>query len=376
MDDNLILPMKQHEVVSVENFNALLKNGSDLGVSDFYVVAQRQIKAKLHGINRLVTNFDLPSGYVNKIAELVYGSAGVTSRLVGDSLACSYQFKSGKNLYRFRVNMMKGHKGIAIVMRPLDQMPPKVSDLGIEDIIVNSFVSLCDGEKKSLKGKLFIVAGETGSGKSSLIAALIRYLIEESYLKSTGLNIWTAEAPIEYTYDSIYEGINVIEQFEKGRSFETFSDAIRSYMRMDPTLILVGETRDYETLHSVLEASNTGHVAVTTIHANSIAEIVTRMIDLIPAKLRTDGEIKRVLSSIGVASFQKLVRRKTKGSDPKKGGRIALREYLIFTDEVQEYILTHGQDNIVKSISHCVKEFGRSFEQHRQELIQEGLIDG
>ncbi len=365
--------VRQHEIIYPQHFNGMLKHGTDMGVSDFYISCQRQIKGKLHGKNQYFTKFDVTETHVNKLCELIYGSAGVSARLVGDGLPCSYQFKINQKTYRYRVNMMKAIRGAYIVMRPLDGIPPKLGTLGMESEIIKAFVSMCNHREDDTQGKMFVVAGETGSGKSTSISSLVRYMVEESELRDIGLNIYSSEAPVEYRYDEVDDGRAVLEQFEKFKGFTTFAGAVRSFMRMDPDVIIVGETRDYETLDSVIQASNTGHVAVTTIHANSISQIVTRMVDLASTEAKSDSDIKRVLESIGVAVFQKLM--PTKSIDGKKGGRVAIREYLVFTNKVRQHLIDNIQ-HLSQATQYCVENYGRSFEQHKLELIQSGVIDG
>ncbi|WP_203249727.1 ATPase, T2SS/T4P/T4SS family [Cysteiniphilum marinum] len=372
------LPMEQHEIVQPKQLNRLLQNASDLGVSDIYIEVKRQIKCRLHGVLEYFTHFDLTRGYVNQLAEIIYGSSGVSSRLVGKDIDCSYQFKANNKLYRYRVSMAKDIQGVFIQLRPLEPIPPELSEIGMEPEIIEAMTTICDrrGHHGNTMGNTFVIAGETGSGKTTSIAALIRYLVQVSHLKEDGLVIYTMEAPVEYSYDEIDYGRSVLRQFEKGKNYDVFNDAIRGFMRKSPDVINVGETRDYETLDAILQVSNTGHAAITTIHANSVAQIITRMIDLIPKELRSDGEVKRVLESMGVAVFQKLMKRKVRDESSNKGGRIALREYLIFTPEVRAYLLKHIDGNLTQAVQYCVETYGRSYEQHRVELVNKGVIDG
>lgn len=362
-----ILPMEQHEIVDQDHFNRLLQHGTDLGVSDFYIITQRQIRGDIHNTLEALTEFDLPRGYVTQIAELVYGGSGISTKLVAEDVDCSYQFKADNKTYRYRVSMAKDIQGILIVMRPLPARPPRLQDIGMDKVLIDGFIAMCSNSDALTKGKLFIIAGSTGSGKSTSIASLITYAVEDSPLKTHGTVIYTAEAPVEYSYNEINEGRSIVRQFEQGKGFDVFSNAIRSFMRKKPHIINIGETRDYETLEAILQASNTGHVAITTIHANSVAQIVTRMVDLVPANLRTDGEMKRLLESIGIAIFQKLIKR-------KDGKRVALREYLIFTPEVQDYLIAH-RDNLTQAVQTCVEQYGRSSEKHLAQLVEEGVVD-
>lgn len=371
---NLILPLKQHEIIYQDNFNQLLQHGTDLGVSDFFIGSQRPIKARLHGKMEFFTSFDVTNTHATQIAELIYGSTGVSSRLVGKSLSCSYQFRANKKNYRFRVNMMKSISGITVVLRPLDAIPPKLSDIGMESKIPDALVSMFGHVAGNKLGKLFIIAGETGSGKSSSIAALIRYLIEESPLRENGLVGYTAEDPVEYLYSLIDDHTSMVEQYEMHKSFDSFPDAVRSFMRMDPNFVVIGEIRDYETLSGVMQISNTGHVAISTIHANSITQIVTRMVDLLPSKENGAADVKQLLELMGVAIYQKLVPRKIQDLSNKKGGRVAIREYLIFTEEVREYLSNHLGE-LSQATQHCVEKYGRSFAQHTNELIRDGVIN-
>lgn len=373
------LDIKQEEIIEKDVLERILRHGTDLGVSDFFIQSKRPIKARLHGKMELFTDFDVTRTHATQIAELIYGSVGVSSRLVSQGLSCSYDFRvkvsdSEHKDYRFRVNMMKGISGIMIVLRPLDAIPPKLSEIGMETDIRDALVSMMGHVSGNTLGKLFIIAGETGSGKSSSIACLIRYLIEESPLREDGLVGYTAEDPVEYLYSLVDDHTSVIEQFEMHKSFKTFPHAVREFMRMDPNFAVIGEIRDYETLSGVMQISNTGHVAISTIHANSITQIVTRMVDLLPSKESSVADIKQLLELMGVAIFQKLVPRKKKDLSQKKGGRVAIREYLIFTEEVREY-LANNLDNLSKATQYCVEKFGRSYAQHTQELVREGVID-
>ena len=366
--------LEQYEITHKDKLNALLAHYTNLGVSDFMIGSRRAIKVKLHGHNELITSFSVTETQVSQIAEMVYGGKGLSAELFGKGLPCSYTFRYKNEKYRYRVNIVREYNGVFIVMRPIDSMPPKCSDLRLEPEIIKAYEALLDPLNNNIRGTCLVLAGETGSGKSSTIAALNRHIFETSSLRDAGLNFYTAESPIEYLYTEVDDNKSAIAQLEVPKNVATFPKAIYEFLRMAPDVIMVGETRDYETLDGMIKASETGHVGVTTIHANSVSQVVGRMLGMIPDHLRTQGEIKKVLSLLGIVVFQKLLRRKSLDSTRKRGGRVAVREYLVFTQEVQDYLMDN-LDDLTRATQYCVEKHGRSYQQHFNTLAEQGVID-
>ena len=367
--------LAQYEITHKDKFDHLLSHYTNIGVSDFMIASRRAIKAKLHGSNTVITDFSVTETQVTQIAEMIYGGKGLSAELFGKGLPCSYTFRYQQQKYRYRVNMVREYNGIFIVMRPIDAIPPKCHELGIPDAIRNAYIQLIDPLHNNIAGTALILAGETGSGKSSTIAALNRYLFESSELRQKGLNFYTAEAPIEYLYTEVDEGQSAIAQLEVPKNVGTFPEAIYEFLRMAPDVIMVGETRDYETLDGMIKAAETGHIGVTTIHANSVSQVVTRMIGMIPDHLKTEGQVQKVLHLLGIVVFQKLLPRKQIDGSKKRGGRVAVREYLVFTKIVQQYLLDHLND-LTRATEYCVDRYGLSYQQHFKQLVAEGVIDG
>lgn len=369
-----VFELQQYEITHKDKFDALIAHYTNLGVSDFMIGSRRAIKAKLHGRNIFITEFSVTDQQTSEIAEQIYKGRGLSAELFGKGLPCSYSFRHKNEQYRYRVNIVREYNGVFIVMRPIDSVPPKWSDLDLEPEILEAYVKLLTSTNNEIMGSALLFAGETGSGKSSSIASMNRYIFEESPLREQGLNFYTAESPLEYLYTEIDEGTSAIAQMEVPKNTEKFSGAIYEMLRMDPDVIMVGETRDYETLDAMIQASETGHVVITTIHANSVSQVVNRMLGMIPDHLRTQGEIKKVLSLLGIVVFQKLLRRKEVDASQKRGGRVAVREYLVFTEEVQNYLLDH-MDDLTRATQYCVEKYGRSYQQHFNQLADEGVID-
>jgi len=167
--------------------------------------------------------------------------------------------------HRQRVNVFRQSRGLAATIRLLNGTIPSLEQLGLPEVL------------KTLAGEprgLILVTGPTGSGKSTTLAAMI------DYINSTRAeHILTAEDPIEYVYE---KKLSVIHQREVGRDVSSFSAALRSALREDPDVILVGEMRDYETITAAVTAAETGHLVLSTLHTTGAAQTIDRIIHVCP----------------------------------------------------------------------------------------------
>ncbi|PJF38600.1 MAG: defect in organelle trafficking protein DotB (ATPase), partial [Phototrophicales bacterium] len=172
---------------------------------------------------------------------------------------------------RFRVNavscLRKGRRSITITLRSIPTTPPTYQTLGVEDEIIEACL-------KSSQG-ICLVAGATGHGKSTLLASILRGLLE---VNEGAENLVTIEHPIEFVYDDVNKGSALVTQMEVGRDIASFSKGVENALRMAPTTILIGESRDQETITKTIEAGNTGHLAYSTLHANSVSASIARMV--------------------------------------------------------------------------------------------------
>ncbi len=166
---------------------------------------------------------------------------------------------------RIRANIYHQRNNLAASIRILDQNIPTFEQLGLPPIVKNL---------AELPNGLVLVTGPTGSGKSTTLASMVDYIN-----KTRAKHIMTIEDPIEYIYP---HNKAMIHQREVGRDVDTFATALRSALREDPDIILVGEMRDFETIQAAITAAETGHLVFSTLHTTSAAQTVERIIDACP----------------------------------------------------------------------------------------------
>jgi twitching motility protein PilT len=218
-----------------------------------------------------------------------------------------------EGLARFRVNMFKDDSGIGAVLR---QIPSKIltfEQLGLPPAIAR----MCDQPRG-----LVLVTGPTGSGKSTTLAAMIDYINRHRQA-----HILTMEDPVEFVHQSQKSLVN---QREVGTHTKSFARALKAALREDPDIVLVGELRDRETVHLALETANTGHLVFATLHTNTAASTIDRIVDLFPAEMH--GAVRSGLAeSLRGVICQTLCKR-------IGGGRIAALEVLVSTPAINHLI--------------------------------------
>ena len=214
---------------------------------------------------------------------------------------------------RFRVNAFNQNRGAAAVFRTIPSKVLSMEDLGLGEV----FRSIADVPRG-----LVLVTGPTGSGKSTTLAAMMDYLNSTKYQ-----HILTVEDPIEFVHESKKCLIN---QREVHRDTHGFNEALRSALREDPDIILVGELRDLETIRLALTAAETGHLVFGTLHTTSAAKTIDRVVDVFP------GEEKSMVRSMLSESLQAVVSQTLM----KKvgGGRVAAHEIMIGTPAIRNLI--------------------------------------
>ena len=262
-------------------------------------------------------------------------------------LDCSYSLK---DVGRFRCNIFMQRRGLGATFRIIPNEIKSAKDLGLPKQITD-LINVPRG--------LVLVTGPTGSGKSTTLAALIH-----SINLSRKEHIITIEDPIEFVHDNRKSLIN---QREVNSHTKSFSNALRSALREDPDIILVGEMRDLETIHLAMTAAETGHLVFGTLHTNSASKTIDRIIDVFPEKQQAQVRTMLAESLRGVIA-QTLFKRKD------QTGRIAAFEVLTSTHAVAN-LIREGKTFQIPSAMQTGSEHGMiTFEGTFQELVNHGKI--
>ncbi len=253
------------------------------------------------------------------------------------------------DLGRFRVNAFHERGNLAAALRLIPNEIPPVEKLGLPPI-VNSFADYPRG--------LVLVTGPTGSGKSTTLASIIDKINNER-----PLHIITIEDPIEYTHKSKRA---VIVQREVHYDTYSFAASLRSALRQDPDVVLIGEMRDLETISAAITIAETGHLVFATLHTNSAAQSIDRMIDVFPP--HQQPQVRAQLSNILMAiCSQRLI-------PAIGGGRVASAEVLIATPAVRN-IIREGKAHQLDAVIQTGTEFGmQSMDKTLVSMIHAGTI--
>lgn len=251
---------------------------------------------------------------------------------------------------RFRVNVFKQNRGVAAVFRTIPSEVLSLEKLKAPAIFKD--ISLTP------RG-IVLVTGPTGSGKSTTLAAMIDYINNSQYA-----HILTIEDPIEFVHNCKKCLIN---QREVHRDTLSFNNALRSALREDPDVILVGELRDLETIRLALTAAETGHLVFGTLHTSSAAKTIDRIIDVFPAEEKQ--MVRSMLSESLRAVISQTLLKKI------GGGRVAAHEIMLGSSAIKNLI---REDKVPQmySVIQTSNQIGmQTLDQNLQALVQQGLVD-
>ena len=253
---------------------------------------------------------------------------------------------------RFRVNVFSQRGSYSIVLRVIPSKIPTIEELGLPQQL---------NEVGNERNGIVLVTGPTGSGKSTTLAAIINKINREQ-----AIHIITIEDPIEYLHP---HQVATINQREVGADTQTFALALRAALRQAPKVILVGEMRDVETISIALEASETGHLVLSTLHTIDAAKTVDRIVGVFPKNEERQIRTRFAQSFKWIVS-QRLV--------PKVGsGRLAVCEVLRANSRTKEYIQEGEREgkSLTDAMNDGVLEGMQSFDYELERLIQAGTVD-
>ncbi len=326
----------------------MLQYTLDAGASDLHLSVGSIPMVRIHGDMKKLQLPKLELSTMSKIKDEVLSSN--QKKLFEERLEIDFSTAlEGKG--RFRVNFFHQINGMSAVFRAIPSDIKSCEELGIPPIM----------NQLAMKEKgLVLLTGPTGSGKSTTLAAMIDHINEEK-----PAHIITIEDPVEYYHSS---KTSMINQRELGQSTHSFANAIKSALREDPDVILVGEMRDLETIQLALTAAETGHLVLSTLHTSSAVKTIDRIIDVFPSGQK--DHIRSMLSeSLLAVIAQKLLRNKN------MDGRIPASEIMIANSAIKNLIREDKIYQIPSLIQAGSQDGMQSLDQDLQRLLHQGLID-
>jgi twitching motility protein PilT len=250
---------------------------------------------------------------------------------------------------RCRIHLFKQQGVPSLALRILSEHIPDLATLGLPMAVM---------ELPKLHKGIVLVTGETGSGKSTTLAAIMDN-INHNYKR----HIVTLEDPVEYMYTPDLCAIN---QREVGKDTQSFAMGLRASLREDPNVILIGEMRDRDTIETAITAAETGHLVFGTLHTGSAADSIDRMVQVFPEAAQQ--QIRLQLSMVLQAVLtQQLVQK-------KGGGRALAAEYMIVTDAIRNLIRTGNTPQIANAVATSAEIGGQTMDQALVMLVKKGLI--
>lgn len=329
------------------DISEILTFTKEQGASDLHISSGEPPIIRIHGDVRKI---DMPLLSKEQVHAMLYDVLNDQQRKVFEEKKEIDFAIDLKGIARFRVNAFYQSRGEAIVFRTIPTKVMTMEELGLPKI-------LSDLTEKS-KG-LVLVTGPTGSGKSTTLAAMIDYINRREKC-----HIITVEDPIEFVYEP---KMCLINQRELGAHTHSFANALRSALREDPDVILVGEMRDLETISLAMTAAETGHLVFGTLHTSSAAKTVDRVIDVFPPEQQS--QIRTMFSeSIEAVITQTLLKKK----DGK--GRVAALEIMIGTPAIRN-LIREGKIAQIPGMMQTGKQFGmQTMDAALVELYKKGVV--
>ncbi len=325
----------------------LLAFGVKNGCSDLHLSSGLPPMIRVDGDVRRV---NVPPLDHKEVHDMVYDIMNDKNRKdYEEFLECDFSFEV-PGLARFRVNAFNQNRGAAAVFRTIPSDILSLEQLGAPKI----FADISDYPRG-----VVLVTGPTGSGKSTTLAAMVDHKNNTEYG-----HILTLEDPIEFVHQSKKCLMN---QREIGRDTLGFNEALRSALREDPDVILVGEMRDLETIRLALGAAETGHLVFGTLHTSSAAKTIDRVVDVFPA---AEKDMVRAMMSESLRCVISQALLKKKG-----GGRVAAHEIMVGTPAIRNLIRENKIAQMYSAIQTGAQFGMKTLDQDLERLLKEGIIE-
>jgi twitching motility protein PilT len=318
--------------------------------SDLHLKVPSPPLVRLHGELEPIPNAEplSPEDTVGAVQEMLQDPNKLAEFEAENEVDFSYSLEG---LARFRVNAFYQRGSVSVVMRAIP-----VNIKSVEELNLPPVVSRLAEEERGI----ILLTGTTGSGKSTTLAAMIDHMNRTMHK-----HIVTIEDPIEFLHR---DRSCIINQREVGQDTASFKRALRRVLRQDPDVILVGEMRDEETVHTALSAAETGHLVLSTLHTVDAPETINRIIDFFPPHQQQQARAMIAGTLKGIVS-QRLV--KTVGGQ----GRVATCEIMVMTGRVHDMIMDPKQTSMLGEVAAEGGYYGmQTFDQHLLEHLQAGRI--
>ncbi|HVT71577.1 MAG TPA: PilT/PilU family type 4a pilus ATPase [Lacunisphaera sp.] len=331
-----------------EIINDLLKLAVESGASDIIVKSEKPGYLRLGGRLRPVEmdpiTCDVAQAFVDEQVPRIFKEKWDKDAQVDFAYAA-------EDIGRFRVNAFHQRGLVSIVFRNIKSRPPTFEELNIEAPTLIKMAQAKDG--------ILLICGATGSGKSSTMAAMLNWVNQ-----NLDKHIVTIEDPIEYTFS---DDKCLFQQREIGLDVPSFELAIKSVLRQNPDVILIGEMRDRETFETAISAAETGHLVFSTMHAATVKQSLTRLFEFFPPE-QLEQARRQIAGSLRGFVCQKLI------PALEGGGRYAAHEILIADATVSNLILDGHNDKIQQLLEASSDSGNKSFNKDLYRLIKEGKI--
>lgn len=324
----------------MENINELLRLMIEKKASDLHLRVGAPPIFRIDGLLHPQGEERLTVEWLNEVKDLVLTER--QKQILQEQLAVDSSY-SIESFTRFRLNVFYQRGTVSLAFRNIFTTVPTIETLGLPTVL-STFCEKPQG--------LVIIAGPTGAGKSSTLAGMLQYINA-----TRPVHIVTIEDPIEFLFRDVKA---FMTQREIGLDAPDYETALRNALRQDPDVILIGELRSSETMTTALSAAETGHLVLTTVHANSSYEAISRIVDTFPGDTRQ--LVRKQISEVLIGSvYQRLI----PCSDGK--GRVAAIEILVKTPRIKDLI----EKNEMREIR---EEMERSVTVQRMQSIEQSLI--
>lgn len=329
----------------------LMEQLVEMGGSDMHIQAGAPIYFRVSGKLGPINDEVLSAQEAQK---LIFSMLNNTQRKDLEQnweLDCSYGVKG---LARFRVNVYKERGCYASCLRALSSKIPNFDQLGLPDVV---------REMAERPRGMVLVTGQTGSGKTTTMAAML-----DLVNRTRSEHILTVEDPIEYVFPNVK---SLFHQRQKGEDTKSFANALKGALRQDPDIILVGEMRDLETIALAISAAETGHLVFGTLHTNSAAGTIDRILDVFPPEQQP--QIRAQLSGSLLAVFSQCLAKK-KNPKPGEYGRVMGQEIMVVTPAIANLIREGKTPMIYGAIQTGMKLGMQTMEQALAVHVKSGAI--